>query len=205
MARLQALALHPDNPQPRLLRQAADAVGAGAIATLPTVAGYVVACRLGDKSAAQRLQRLTGLTGISDREPPLLLCRDLAQAAAFLKIDDQAYRAIRRRAAGAASFALPATRQLPRRLVEGSRGQALLYFAGHAVGQALLELLGEPLLLATPADGAGADSIEQLPHAWRAGLDLALDAGLVPALAVFPPRRAAAAAMPAGLVHTAAC
>lgn len=186
MTRFQHLVLHPDNPQPRLLHQAAERLRDGAIALPPTVAGYLPACKITDKSASQRLGRMAAL---DDRDPPVLLCRDLAQAAAWLRIDDQAYRGIRQRATGAASFALPCTRNVPRRLAAGSKGVALLYFAGHAVSQELLQLLDEPLLLALPLDGAGAGSIGSLPAAWQGQLDLAMDAGTIPALPTFPPRR----------------
>ncbi|MDR7333657.1 Sua5/YciO/YrdC/YwlC family protein [Roseateles asaccharophilus] len=186
MPRFQHLVVHPGNPQPRLLQQAAERLRDGDIALLPTVAGYLLGCRLEDKAASQRLTRLAAL---DDRDPPVLLCRDLAQAAAWLHIDDQAYRAIRQRAPGTASFTLPCTRRVPRRLASGAKGVALLYFAGHAASQELLQLLDEPLLLALPPSGAGAGCVEQAPATWHHGMDLAINAGLLPALAVFPPRR----------------
>jgi tRNA A37 threonylcarbamoyladenosine synthetase subunit TsaC/SUA5/YrdC len=185
MHRFQRLDIHPDNPQPRLLRQAAELLRGGAVAALPSVCGYLPACRLDDKAASQRLLRLAGL---QPRDLPALLCRDLAQAARYLRIDDQAYRAIRQRAPGTASFALPCTRRVPRRLTEGSRGLALLYFAGHAATAQLLDALDEPLLLAPPPEGAGAPTVDALPPAWRDLPDLALDAGPIPALPAFAPR-----------------
>lgn len=193
MPRLQTLALHPDNPQPRLLRQAAERLRDGAVVALPSVCGYLPACRLDDKAAHQRLARAAGL---DPRDPPGLLCRDLAQAAHYLHVDDQAYRAIRARAPGSASFALPCTRRVPRRLVQDARHQALLYFAGHGATEQLLALLDEPLLLAPPADGSGAVHIDSAPTAWRELLDLALDAGPIPPLPAFPARSRGGAGAP---------
>ena len=115
--------VHPDNPQPRRLQAVADRVRAGAIAVLPTAAGYLLACRLDDKAAAARLLR-----GMDERQPVMLLCRDLAQAAAYLRIDDRAFRSIRETRRGAGAFLLRCTHRVPRRLAAGAGGAALLYF-----------------------------------------------------------------------------
>ncbi|RYI91477.1 MAG: hypothetical protein EON47_21235, partial [Acetobacteraceae bacterium] len=113
LARFLRYAVHPDNPQPRQLAHAAAVVRAGGVAALPTAAGYVLACRLDDKAAGLRLRRLAAQ---DERDPPVLLCRDLPQAAVYLRIDDTAFRAIRAGAPGRQSYLLPCTRRVPRRL-----------------------------------------------------------------------------------------
>lgn len=178
MSRFLRYEIHPGNPQPRLLRHAADVIGSGGVAALPTAAGYLLACRLDDKVASARLRRLAGL---GPRDAPALLCRDLAQAAVYVHIDDSAFRAIRDSSPGTASFLLPCTRRVPRRLLT-ARGSAELCLAGHPATRGLLQLIDEALLLSPPTAGA-AVAVDQLPPAWRDGIDLAVDAGAIAPLA----------------------
>jgi tRNA A37 threonylcarbamoyladenosine synthetase subunit TsaC/SUA5/YrdC len=170
MPRYLRYEIHPENPQPRLLAHAAQVVRAGGVAALPAAAGYRLACRLDDKAASTRLRRLAGH---DDHDPPVLLCRDLAQAAVYLRIDDAAFRAIRASELGVRSFLLPCTRRVPRRLA-GS-GMAELLLAGHAGAQGLLRCHDEALLASPSCDTA--TSVDCLPPAWRDGIDLVLDAG----------------------------
>jgi tRNA A37 threonylcarbamoyladenosine synthetase subunit TsaC/SUA5/YrdC len=180
MSRFLRYAVHPDSPQPRLLRHASDVIGAGGVAAVPTAAGYLLACRLDDKAASARLRRLAGQ---AERDPAVLLCRDLAQAAVYLRIDDTAFRIIRSDPYGPGAWLLPCTKRVPRRLLT-ARAMAQLCFAGQSATQALLEQIDEALLLSPPAYGAAA--LDQLPPSWRDGIDLALDVG------PRQPRRAAA-------------
>jgi len=186
MRRFLNYAVHPQNPQPRLLQNAADVIHAGGIALLPTAAGYLPACRLDDKTAAARLRRLANA---AECDPAVLLCRDLSQAAVYLRIDDRQFRELRASEPGHAAFTLACTRRVPRRLAAGARGMARLYFAGHVATQALLRLFDEALLMAPAAWGPGPESVDELPRAWLDGIDLALDAGPLPAAAldVFAP------------------
>ena len=161
--------VHPDNPQARQLQAVAGHLRAGAIAAVPTAGGYVLACRLDDKAAATRLLRR-----VDERQPPMLLCRDLAQAAGYLRIDDSAFRTVREARRGSSAFLLRCTHRVPRRLAAGAGGAALLYFAGHAAGDDLLAHLDAPLL-ALPRDGLR--ELESLDVDSLAMLDVALDAG----------------------------
>lgn len=167
--------VHPLNPQARLLQYFATQVRAGAVVTVPSAAGYALVCRLDDKSAAGRIRRCVDP---DERAPAALLCRDLAQAASHLQVDDRAYRALRARADGTEAFALRANRRVPRRLASASGGVVLLHFAGHVALQGLLALLDEPLLIALPP-GAVQD-IDALPAPWLGVTDAAVDAGLLP-------------------------
>lgn len=172
MPRYLRYEIHPDNPQPRLLAHAASVIRAGGVAALPTAAGYRLACRLDDKGATTRLRRLAGQ---AERDPPVLLCRDLAQAAVYLRIDDATFRALRAGRPGTESFRLPCTRRVPRRL--SASGQAELFFAGHPAAQGLLRCHDEALLASPVAPAVPA--LDRLPPAWRDGIDLVLDAGPV--------------------------
>jgi tRNA A37 threonylcarbamoyladenosine synthetase subunit TsaC/SUA5/YrdC len=171
MSRFLRYDVHPANPQARLLQHAAAVIRAGGVAALPTAAGYLLACRLDDKAASAKLRRLAD---IGTRDLPALLCRDLAQAAVYLRIDDTAFRAIRDSAPGTTRFMLPCTKRVPRRLLT-PRAMAELYFADHPATQGLLGLIDEALLLSPPE--AGAAAVDELPPCWRDGIDLALDAG----------------------------
>ena len=184
MSRFLRYEVHPANPQPRQLLHASAVIRAGGVSALPTAAGYLLACRLDDKAAAAKLRRLADL---GPRDLPTLLCRDLAQAAVYLRIDDAAFRVIRDSEPGNTSFLLPCTKRVPRRLLT-PRGVAELYFAGHAASQGLLRLIDEALLLSPPAPH-GATAIDQLPPSWRDGIDLALDAGALPDLDAWAPRQ----------------
>lgn len=172
MRRLQRYEIHPDNPQARLLQAVAERLRAGAVAAVPTAVGYLTACRLDDKAAAARLLRQT-----DERQPVMLLCRDLAQAAGYLQIDDQAFRAVRDAEAGEAAFLLRCTHRVPRRLASAAGGAGLLFFGAHAVCRGLLEQVDEPLLAVPPWGGRGIEEVGQLPADALAVLDVALDAG----------------------------
>lgn len=177
MRRLPRHDIHPANPQSRLLAQVATQLRAGAVAAVPSAAGYALVCQLDDKAATGRLRRSTGL---DDRAPAALLCRDVAQAATYLHIDDRAFRVVRAADDGSRAFALRATRRVPRRLAGAAGGMSQLHFAGHAVLQGLLNLLDEALLIGLPAGGTVA-TLEQMPGRWLGTTEVALDAGPLPA------------------------
>jgi tRNA threonylcarbamoyl adenosine modification protein (Sua5/YciO/YrdC/YwlC family) len=138
--------LHPENPQPRLLKQAAALLHAGGLAAIPTDSSYALVCHLDDKAAAQQLRRVRG---VDDRHHLTLLCRDLSELAAYAMVDNRQYRLLKSATPGPYTFILPATKEVPRRLSHPSRRTIGLRVPECKVTQGLLEELGQPLLATT--------------------------------------------------------
>ncbi len=173
----QYFAPHPDNPQPRLIKQAAQIVRDGGVLALPTDSCYAIACQLDDKDAVTRLRRIRG---IDDRHHLALLCRDLSEIAQYAQVDNAQYRLLKSVTPGPYVFILPATRDVPKRVSHPSRKTIGLRVPDHAVTQALLHELDRPLLSTTlilPGEtlpmNDGVEIRERLEHA----LDLVLDGG----------------------------
>jgi tRNA threonylcarbamoyl adenosine modification protein (Sua5/YciO/YrdC/YwlC family) len=142
----QYFEVHPVNPQTRLLKQAAQILDRGGIAAIPTDSSYALVCRLDDKAAAENLRRIRG---VDDKHHLTLLCRDLSELASYARVDNKQYRLLKLGTPGPFTFILEATKEVPRRLSHPSRRTIGLRVPAHAVTQALLELLGQPLLATT--------------------------------------------------------
>lgn len=176
---MRRLELHPDDPQPRLLRQAADALRQGAVAALPTDACYVLACRLDDKAAVERLR---AIRGIDERHLLTLLCRDLAEIATYANVDNRQYRFLKAHTPGAYTFVLPATKEVPRRLWHPSRKTLGMRVPDAPVARGLMEALGEPLIASTltlHGDDAPLADPDEIVDRIGGQLDLLLDIGPV--------------------------
>ena len=142
----QYFEVHPENPQIRLLKQAAQILHGGGIAAIPTDSSYALVCHLDDKAAAEALRRIRG---VDDKHHLTLLCRDLSELASYARVDNKQYRLLKLGTPGPFTFILEATKEVPRRLSHPSRRTIGLRVPAHAVTQALLELLGQPLLATT--------------------------------------------------------
>jgi tRNA threonylcarbamoyl adenosine modification protein (Sua5/YciO/YrdC/YwlC family) len=142
----QFFQIHPDNPQPRLIKQAAQIVNSGGIIALPTDSCYALACRLDDKSNAERLRRIRG---IDDKHHLTLLCRDLSEISLYARVDNRQYRMLKMATPGPYTFILEATKEVPRRLSHPSRKTIGLRVPENQIALALLEELGQPLLSTT--------------------------------------------------------
>ena len=142
----QLFEVHPDNPQPRLLKQAVQILHAGGIAAIPTDSSYALVCHLDDKAAAENLRRVRG---IDAKHHLTLLCRDLSELARFARVDNRQYRLLKLGTPGAFTFILEATKEVPRRVSHPSRRTIGLRVPDHRVTQELLALLGQPLLATT--------------------------------------------------------
>ncbi len=139
----QYFQIHPANPQPRLIKQAVQIVDAGGLLALPTDSSYALVCHLDDKAAVERMRRIRG---VDDRHHLTLLCRDLSDLANYAKVDNRQYRMLKAATPGPYTFILEATKEVPRRLSHPSRKTIGLRVPEHAIAQALLGELGQPLL-----------------------------------------------------------
>ncbi len=142
----QFFQIHPDNPQPRLIRQAVEMLRQGAVIVYPTDSAYALGCHLGDKKA---LDRIREIRRVDDKHNFTLVCRDLSQAATYAKMDNTAYRLINAHTPGPYTFILPATREVPRRLLHPKRRTIGIRIPDNRIVRALLEELGEPIMSST--------------------------------------------------------
>jgi len=139
----QFFQVHPENPQGRLISQAADIVSAGGVIVFPTDSAYAIGCRLGDKLAVERIRALRQL---DKHHNFTLMCRDLSELASYAKVDNQMFRLLKNHTPGPYTFIMPATAEVPRRLLHPKRRTIGLRVPDNAIVQALLEVLGEPLM-----------------------------------------------------------
>ncbi len=142
----QFFVIHPDNPQPRLVKQAAALVREGAVIVYPTDSGYALGCHLGDKDAVARIRQIRG---VDDKHHMTLVCRDLSELAKYARVDNAQFRLLKNNTPGSYTFILDATKEVPRRLQHPKRSTVGLRIPDHTVALALLEELNEPLISST--------------------------------------------------------
>ena len=173
----QFFQIHPDNPQHRLIKQAVQIVDAGGIIALPTDSSYALVCHLDDKNAVERLRRIRE---IDDKHHLTLLCRDLSDIANYAKVDNRQYRLLKSATPGPYTFILEATKEVPRRLSHPSRKTIGLRVPQHAIAQALLEELGQPLIgttLMLPGEALPLNDPEEIREYLEKQLDCVIDGG----------------------------
>ena len=175
------LDLHPVDPQPRLLAQVVEALRTDALVAYPTDSGYALGCRLGNREGRDRILRIRQL---DERHHFTLVCRDFAQLGPLVHLDNAGFRAVKAATPGPYTFILPATREVPRRLLHPRKRTVGVRIPDHRLVQALLDSFGEPLLSSTlilPGEteprSLGWEVKEELDHQ----VDLVLDAGETPA------------------------
>jgi tRNA threonylcarbamoyl adenosine modification protein (Sua5/YciO/YrdC/YwlC family) len=142
----QFFSIHPDNPQPRLIKQAAEMLRDGAVIVYPTDSGYALGCHLDDKDAVARIRQIRGL---DEKHLMTLMCRDLSELARYARVDNTQFRLLKNNTPGSYTFILDATKEVPRRLQHPKRSTVGLRIPDHPIALALLEELGEPLLSST--------------------------------------------------------
>jgi tRNA threonylcarbamoyl adenosine modification protein (Sua5/YciO/YrdC/YwlC family) len=177
----QYFEVHPDNPQPRLLKQAAQILHGGGIAAIPTDSSYALVCHLDDKAAVQRLRQIRE---VDDKHHLTLLCRDLSELAAYARVDNRQYRLLKLGTPGPYTFILEATKEVPRRVSHPSRRTIGLRVPAHRVTQELLALLGQPLLATTliaPGDSEPMNDADAIRARFQKALQAVVDAGACPA------------------------
>lgn len=173
----QFFQIHPENPQARLIKQAAQIVGAGGIVALPTDSAYSLVCRLDDKAAVEKLRRIRG---VDDKHHLTLLVRDLSEVAQYARVDNTQYRLLKAAMPGPYTVILEATRELPRRLSHPSRKTIGLRVPENRIALALLEELGEPLIgttLQLPGDDHMLSDPDEVRERLEKQIELIIDGG----------------------------
>src|ERR1051325_6522883 len=113
----QFFAIHPANPQPRLVRQAAELIRSGAVVVYPTDSCYALGCHIGDKAA---IERIRAIREVDERHHLTLVCRNLAELGQYARVDNSQFRLLKAATPGSYTFILPATREVPKRLLHPS-------------------------------------------------------------------------------------
>jgi tRNA threonylcarbamoyl adenosine modification protein (Sua5/YciO/YrdC/YwlC family) len=173
----QYFELHPDNPQPRLLKQAVAILADGGVVAVPTDSSYAIACHLDDKAAVDRLRLIRH---VDEKHLLTLLCRDLGELANYARVDNRQYRLLKSVTPGPFTFILDATREVPRRVSHPQRKTIGLRVPDHKVLQELLELHGAPLLATTlndPNDPQPVNDPDQIRQRFQKVLDAVIGAG----------------------------
>lgn len=169
--------VHPDNPQPRSLGQVVDILNSGGLVAYPTDSGFALGCKLGNKVGLERIRRIREL---DDRHHFTLVCSEFAQLGQFVQMDNDVFRAVKASTPGQYTFILPATREVPRLMLQAKKKTVGVRIPDHRTTLALLEALGEPLMSSslilpghTEPMSEGWVVNEELGHA----LDAVLDSG----------------------------
>jgi len=173
----QHFQIHPENPQPRLVKQAAQIISSGGIVAAPTDSAYALVCRLDDKGAVEKLRRIRG---VDDKHHLTLLVRDLSQIAHFARVDNTQYRLLKATTPGPYTVILEATREVPRRLSHPSRKTIGVRVPENHILLALIEELGEPLIgttLQLPGDDHMLSDPDEVLERLGKQIELVIDGG----------------------------
>ena len=176
----QLFEIHADNPQPRLLKQAAALLQKGCVLAVPTDSSYALVCQLDDRAAVERLRRIRG---VDDKHHLTLLCRDLSELANYARVDNRQYRLLKAATPGPYTFILEASKEVPRRISHPSRKTIGLRVPDCKSLQMLLELHGGPLLATTliPQDETEAlNDAGDIRERYERLIDAIVDAGACP-------------------------
>lgn len=175
----QFFSIHPDNPQPRLIKQAAEMLRNGAVIVYPTDSGYALGCHLDDKDAVARIRQIRG---VDDKHHMTLVCRDLSELAKYARVDNAQFRLLKNNTPGSYTFILDATKEVPRRLQHPKRSTVGLRIPDHPVALALLQELGEPLLSSTlilPDANQPLTDVDEIREHLERLVDLIIEGGMV--------------------------
>ncbi len=142
----QFFQIHPDNPQQRLIKRAAELIREGAVVIYPTDSAYALGCHLGDRKA---LDRIMQLRAVDKHHNFTLMCRDLSELGTYAKVDNSTFRLLKANTPGAYTFVLPGTSEVPKRLLHEKRKSIGLRIPDNRIALAILEELNEPVLTST--------------------------------------------------------
>lgn len=173
----QFFQIHPDNPQHRLIIQAVEIVRSGGVIAYPTDSAYALGCHIGDKAAVDRIKRIRRL---DDKHNFTLVCRDLSELGVYAKVNNSSYRLLKNNTPGAYTFILPASAEVPRRLMHPKRREIGMRVPENNIALALLEELNEPLMSTTlilPGDDTPMTDPYEIRSMLEHELDLVIDGG----------------------------
>lgn len=173
----QFFEIHPENPQPRLIRRSVDILLEGGAIVYPTDSSYALGCQIGEKSAMERIRRIRGL---DDKHNFTLVCRDLSEITTYARIDNQAFRLLKSLTPGPYTFIFHATKQVPRRLLHPRRKSIGIRVPDNAICLALLGELDQPILSTTlmlPQDDMPLTDPYEMRELLDRQVDLLIDGG----------------------------
>ena len=139
-------AVHPGNPQSRAIQQAVDILRGGGLVAYPTDSCYALGCTLGNKAGLERIRQIRDL---DDKHHFTLVCANFAQLGQYVQMDNRVFRAVKAATPGPYTFILPATREVPKAMVQAKKRTVGVRVPDHVTALALLEALGEPLMSST--------------------------------------------------------
>lgn len=176
----QFFEVHPDNPQQRLLKQAASLLARGEIVAVPTDSSYALVCHLDDKDAVDQLRRIRQ---VDEKHHLTLICRDLSELANYARVDNKQYRLLKAATPGPYTFILEATKEVPRRVSHPQRKTIGLRMPDHKVLCELLSLHGEPLLATTlipPGETEALNDAALIRERFEKQIGAVIDSGACP-------------------------
>jgi tRNA threonylcarbamoyl adenosine modification protein (Sua5/YciO/YrdC/YwlC family) len=175
----QFFAIHPDNPNPRLIRQAAEVLRSGGVVVYPTDSCYALGCHPDDKQAVTRIRQIRKL---DEHHNMTLMCRDLSEISHYARVDNTKFRLLKSNTPGSYTFILEATKEVPKRLQHPKRSTIGIRIPDHPVALALLEELGEPMSSCTlilPEEEGPLNDAEHIRDVLEKRVDLVIDGGAV--------------------------
>jgi tRNA threonylcarbamoyl adenosine modification protein (Sua5/YciO/YrdC/YwlC family) len=173
----QLFRIHPVNPQPRLVHQAAEILNKGGVIVYPTDSAYALGCHIGDKKA---MDRISDIRRLQRDHHFTLLCRDLSDLGIYAKVHNSAYRQMKAATPGPYTFILPASREVPRRLVDEKRKTIGLRVPDNEICRALLKKMEEPIMSTTlilPGDEYPLTDPDEIRDLMQHQVDLVIDGG----------------------------
>lgn len=173
----QYFAIHPKNPQQRLLTRAAEIVAGGGLVVYPTDTTYALGCQIGDKAALERIRQIRRL---DKHHHFTLACRDLSEIATYARVSDGNFRILKQLTPGPFTFLLTASREVPRRLVHAKKKTIGLRIPDHPVALGLLAAVGAPMMTTTmllPGALLPLADPEEIRDRLQGSVDLIIDAG----------------------------
>lgn len=175
---MEVLYIHPDNPQPRLIEQAADMLRNDKLIVYPTDTSYAFGCRLGSKDSLEKLKQIREL---NDKHQFTLLCRDLSEIANYAAVDNHQFKQLKAHTPAPITFILNSTKDVPKKLAHAKKKTIGIRVPSNPIAQALLEAMDEPILtssLILPNNDGVMDDPFDIEEALANQIDGLINAGI---------------------------